>query len=90
MTKNNIIPNPIGYKWDYESKSYHLCILPTGSKLAAEDNEICDCASCGKPMIFGDGYTSLEIHTNIGLGFCVCESCYREELERRKRYKNND
>lgn len=41
-----------------------------------------NCASCGKDMTYGEGYTSKELHTRIGLGYPVCEACYNKELER--------
>ena len=46
-------------------------------------DSIISCASCGKPVVAGDTYTSLEIHTDHGLGFLVCSDCYKAEMERR-------
>lgn len=41
-----------------------------------------DCASCGACIPYEATYTSLEIHTPIGIGYMVCEKCYDEECER--------
>lgn len=42
-----------------------------------------NCASCGKVLEIGDSYTSLEIHTNAGFGYGVCEKCYNKERIRK-------
>lgn len=41
-----------------------------------------NCTNCFKDMVFGDGYTSKELHNPFGLGFPVCESCYEDEIKR--------
>lgn len=43
-----------------------------------------NCTSCGTPMTYGQGYTSRELHTSVGLGYPVCEICYEEERNREK------
>ena len=35
-----------------------------------------NCASCGKLIKFGDGYTSLFLHTDNGFGYIVCSDCH--------------
>lgn len=74
-------------KWDEELHAY----LPFESparvlSLYSEDMlaEV-DCANCGKRMTYGDGYTSMTIHNEIGLGYPVCEKCYQQEWEDRKK-----
>ena len=47
-----------------------------------------DCAGCGKSIPFGEAFTSLEIHTESGLGYAVCKSCYKSE-EKRKIQRNS-
>ena len=80
-------------KWDYRSHSYFSIPIisrePLNIKTYSEDmNEIVNCCQCLKKIRYGDTYTSKEIHTNLGLGFAVCEDCYKEEWERRKYYEN--
>ena len=70
-------------KWNYRTKQYDPYILPDGaSAFEYEMDKIIQCASCSENMEYGDGYTSLEIHNSVGLGFSVCEKCYSEERER--------
>ncbi len=69
-------------KWN--GWSYDEYELPVGAKLYSDDmDEVISCAGCGKQIKVDDGYTSLEIHTNAGFGFIVCETCYQQELKRR-------
>jgi len=71
-------------KWDYKTKEYNDYILPKGSVIYTSDmEEMVICAQCGKEAVFGDMYTSRELHTKgIGLAVAVCENCYAEERER--------
>lgn len=74
-------------KWNYEKHDYDPYEVPDDWKVlsfAFDMDEITVCPHCGKNVKFGDTYTSLEIHTDMGLGYCVCESCYEEEWKRRR------
>lgn len=72
------------YKWNYERHAYDEYDVPPKSKIYTDDmDEIVQCAQCGRELTYGDSYTSLEIHTSGGLGFCVCEDCADEELKRK-------
>jgi len=42
-------------------------------------DKIVNCANCGKELKFGECYTSKTIHTEIGMGYGVCEECYNKE-----------
>ncbi len=72
-------------KWNYETKSYDP-YTPDPSWVigfySTDMDELINCAQCGKEIKFGDGYTSREIHTPVGMGYSVCESCYEEEYNR--------
>ena len=50
---------------------------------------IVNCIECGKKIKFGDSFTSMEYHTEIGFGYAVCEHCYNKEWERRRLYERN-
>lgn len=69
-------------KWDEEKREYEPYELPDGSTCYEIDmDKAVNCARCGKKMIFGNGYTSRQIHTEMGFGYCVCGTCYSKELE---------
>ena len=73
-------------KWNYKTHKYNPYIVSDAwnCKTYSNDmNEIVNCPHCGKEIKFGDCYTSLEIHTNIGFGYAVCEECHQKEIERR-------
>lgn len=73
-------------KWDYEAHDYRPYYVPAEWKVTVytdDLNDVIQCAHCGKELTYGDSYTSFEIHNHAGLGYCVCEDCYKKELKRR-------
>lgn len=67
-------------KWDFKTKKYYDYDLPEGACLYSNNmDKIVACAQCGRKMLFGDGYTSRQIHTEYGSGYAVCERCYEKE-----------
>lgn len=49
-------------------------------KVYSDDvDEIINCADCGKELRYGDAYTSLEIQSKKGFGYCVCKDCSDRE-----------
>jgi len=77
--------NPDIKQWDYKTHEYKDYKLPNPGNyvLYTEDMTLpINCASCGKHMVFGDGYTSRELHNHVGFGYPVCEDCYEAERER--------
>jgi len=68
-------------KWNVDKRQYEPFKTPTNNiQLFSEDmNILVDCTNCGKEMIFGDCYTSRLIHNDLGLGYPVCEACYKVE-----------
>ena len=74
-------------KWNYETHKYDDYLVPDDKILKTysnDMNEIVNCCQCLKEMTFGEGYTSMEVHTNMGFGYCVCGKCYEEEMQRRR------
>ena len=70
-------------KWNYQKKAYEPYTPPAGRISLYEpvmETPIV-CASCGKQMTFGDGYTSLTLHNDAGFDYSVCESCNSTELD---------
>ena len=71
-------------KWNYEKNKYEPYEIPDEwhVKIYSENmDEIINCPHCGKKVKYGETYTSHEIHTEIGLGYPVCEECYEKENE---------
>ena len=80
-------------KWNYDKKRYEAYEIPEDWRcpLTVDDfAEEVNCAACGKKMAFGGGYTSLEIHTAIGFGYCVCGECHIEEVKRKLEFEERD
>lgn len=74
-------------KWNYEKHKYEPYKIPNNwsCKTYCDDMyEIVNCPHCGKEIEFGKCYTSMEIHTEHGFGYGVCEECYQKEWEKRK------
>jgi hypothetical protein len=69
-------------KWNYETHSYDPYNPNFKLILMAELDDIVNCSQCGAELKYGDCYTSKEIHTEIGLGYPVCEDCYNKEIQR--------
>lgn len=73
-------------RWNPETQEYEAHERYPGALLYSNVMDApCQCANCGKDMVFGDGYTSLEIHSDKGMGYAVCEACYLAEREREDR-----
>lgn len=73
-------------KWNAEKGEYEPYSVPEGwdcPLFCADMQRVVNCASCGKEILYGDCYTSQEIHNTMGLGYAVCPECYREEMKRR-------
>lgn len=79
------------HKWNYITHEYDDYLVPDDKILKTYSNDMgekVNCCQCLKEMRFGDGYTSMEVHTNMGFGYCVCEDCYDKEMQRRRNYEN--
>ena len=69
-------------KWDCVKHEYTPYEIPSDwycPLLCDALNTQINCASCGKKMTFGEGYTSHFIHTFGGFGYYVCEECMEKE-----------
>lgn len=72
----------IAQKWNFKTHAYRDYELPQNCRLYSNDlTEKVACCQCGKGKEFGDMYTSKQIHNQIGLGYPVCEECYKLELK---------
>ena len=75
-------------KWNYDIHDYEPYEVPDDwncKTYSADMEEVVNCPQCGKKILFGYGYTSMEIHTTFGMGYSVCEQCYEKEWNRRKK-----
>lgn len=73
-------------KWNYKTHKYEPYEIPDNwncKTYSINMEEIINCPHCGRKLKFGDSYTSLEIHTDMGFGYGVCEKCYQNEWTRR-------
>ena len=79
-------------KWNVKEHEYEDYNVPDDWNVKTFSNdmdEIVNCCQCGKKMRYGEGYTSLEVHTpTCGFGYCTCDSCYEEEWKRRREELN--
>lgn len=70
-------------KWSWEKGKFEPYEVPKGATLYSADlNKEAECAACGKTTVFGDCYASVEIHSEPGYSYCVCEDCHNEESGR--------
>lgn len=78
-------------RWDYDLHKYIPFVVPNECVFKIYSNnmdDIINCCQCFKEMKFAEGYTSMEVHTGAGFGYAVCEKCYDEEWERRRKYRD--
>ena len=78
-------------KWNFKTLEYEEYTVPDNWKVklfSNDKNEKINCAACGKPMIYGDGYTFRTIHTTNGFGYVVCKDCYYKERKEELAYEN--
>ncbi len=79
-------------KWNVRLHKYEPYEIPDEwncPMYSSDMEEIVNCPHCGKKLLFGETYTSKEIHNGIGLGYGVCEKCYQEEWERKRKYETS-
>lgn len=71
-------------KFDFETEKYEPYTLPDKASLYEQDlDEVIECASCGRNVVYGDCFTSDAIHNKRGLGYMICPECYEKEWNER-------
>lgn len=79
-------------KWNFKTREYEPYTIPQGwycpllisfHPLHQEESlkVKVNCADCGKEVIYGNTYTSRTIHNTLGIGYPICNVCYKEELK---------
>ena len=77
-------------RWNYEKHIYEPYKVSNNVSMYKENlDDMVDCAECGKEIKFGDSYTSLRIHNEFGLGYAVCDECYKKEWDERRKYRDD-
>ena len=79
-------------RWNYNKQTYESYNAPNELKVKSysdDMDEIISCALCGRPVRFGDCYTSKEIHTPHGFGYAVCGDCYFGERVREEEWRRS-
>lgn len=72
-------------KWNYKTHKYEPYEISDNwncKTYSIDMEEVINCPHCGRKLKFGDSYTSLEIHTDMGFGYGVCEKCYQDEVDK--------
>jgi len=65
-------------KWNYKLKEYEPYFVRDSWNVKTYSDDMSEevsCAQCGKKIKFGKGYTSMEVHTEAGFGYIVCDKC---------------
>lgn len=68
-------------KWNYHTLSYDDYLIPDDVSLilyTPDMEKVVACAGCFQPLVYGESFTSREIHNHIGLGYPVCDACYQK------------
>lgn len=74
------------YGETYDQDHYEFALVLDEATCYSDDMDaMVACAQCGRPVRYGDTYTSKEIHSDgAAWGYAVCEDCYREEWDRQR------
>ena len=75
----------IAQRWDpFKNKYDPHMIFDRASAFETDMDKKIQCAECGEVISYGEGFTSLHIHTKGGYGYAVCGKCYEKEIERER------
>lgn len=71
-------------KWNFETHQYEEYIVPLDwnvSMYETDMDKVVNCAECGKQIKYGESYTSVKIHDEVGFGYAVCYECHCKGLK---------
>lgn len=74
-------------RWNYNTREYEPYVPDPNWTIIIYTHDmdrVINCTNCGCEMVYGEGLTSKELHTAVGLGYPVCQPCYDEEIKRWK------
>lgn len=76
-------------RWNYSENKYMPYMVPDDWNVGFYEEDLdkkCNCACCGKLDKYGNMFSSMEIHNDVGYGYMVCRNCSDAELQRRSDY----
>lgn len=64
-------------RWNYSTHQYEDHEVSADWKVTtdADEYDVINCASCGTALKPDDSYTSMTIHTPVGIGYLICDKC---------------
>ena len=62
-SRRDYIPYVVPQEWNCKSYTEHM-------------TDVVNCPYCGKPIMYGECYTSRYLQTRLGMGYAVCPDCY--------------
>lgn len=77
-------------KWNYKKhiyEDYEVSNEWNCKTYSTNMIEMVNCPHCGRLLPYGETYTSMQIHTELGFGYGVCEECYEQEMNQRFKEK---
>lgn len=69
----------IAKRMNYKTRKYEPCHVPDNAVIMAGLNDVVQCANCGRPVRFGNTFSSSDICNDVGIDYAVCLDCYRSE-----------
>lgn len=78
-------------KWNYTKQEYEPYNIPENyyCPIVADMDERVNCPSCGRRILYGDGFTSRVIHGDKGgMGYTVCSKCHNAEVQEEMNFRN--
>ena len=80
-------------RWSESTRRYMPYVVPDEWRVSSfeEDMETpVNCCQCGRELPYGECYTSIQVHTPIGMGYAVCGDCYfGHEVPERERARTS-
>lgn len=80
-------------KWDFGKRKYDKVKIKDDPmiKMYCQDmNQTVKCINCKNIVLYGNTYSSLQYHNDLGLAYPVCPNCYEKEWAIKKSYVEND
>lgn len=77
-------------KWNYETRQYEEYTVPSDwnvSMYETDMEKVVSCAECGKQIKYGESFTSVKIHDEVGFGYAVCYDCHCKGLKEKLEYE---
>ena len=70
-------------KYSYRRHKYKKYRIPDkwNVQRLIDEDDVVNCAGCGKLIGWDSAYTSLLIHDDIGIGYLVCKDCQEKEIK---------